>query len=147
MILIYVWINAGTDSGSVDSSCLIRHQCAQCTMWSGVPVAGKIDKIVVTQRSGASLVEVGAMEGPEEIVMKYMDARIENRSEDVIALLSDHAENTQHIINNTSTSHTLHFLLYLFIITSFPLTISLTQHTHNTIHTHNTNTTHTTHTT
>ena len=92
MILIYVWINAGTDSGSVDSSCLIRHQCAQCTMWSGVPVAGKIDKIVVTQRSGASLVEVGAMEGPEEIVMKYMDARIENRSEDVIALLSDHAE-------------------------------------------------------
>ena len=61
-------------------------------MWSGVPVAGKIDKIVVTQRSGASLVEVGAMEGPEEIVMNYMDARIENRSEDVIALLSDHAE-------------------------------------------------------
>merc|ERR1719456_1581213 len=32
------------------------------TMWSGVRVAGKIDKIVVTKRSGASLVEVGAME-------------------------------------------------------------------------------------
>ena len=34
----------------------------------------------------------------------------------------------QHCLNNTSTSHTLHFLLYLFIITSSPLTISLTQH-------------------
>ena len=31
-------------------------------------------------------------------------------------------------------SHTIHFLLYLFIITSSPLTISLTQHTHTTQH-------------
>ena len=67
-----------------------------------------------------------------------------------------HSGLPQHCLNNTSTSHTLHFLLYLFIITSSPLTISLTQHTQHKHHTHNThntqkqqnkqNTTHTTHT-